>query len=64
LAEKVKDNVYYMRGRGALEIGLIYVALLAFYVVLYSTDSAGFPFFSSQNLTGTITQARLVARNP
>jgi simple sugar transport system permease protein len=55
--EKVKDNIYYMRGRGALEIGLIYVALLAFYLVLYSTDSAGFPFFSSQNLTGTITQA-------
>ena len=55
--ERVKDNVYYMRGRGALEIGLIYLALIGFYVVLWSVDSAGFPFFSSSNLSGTITQA-------
>lgn len=53
--EKLKDTVYYMRGRGALEIGAIYVLLLILFAVL---DVAGdFPFFSPDNLTGTITQA-------
>lgn len=56
LSGRFRENLYYMRGRGALEIGFIFAGLMLFYAILYMRDPAGFPFFSSNNLSGVITQ--------
>lgn len=55
--EKLKDNLYYMRGRGALEIGGIYAVLLVVFVSISLANPSGFAFTSSSNLSGVISQA-------
>ena len=53
-AGRLGENLYYMRGRGALEIGIIFTALLVLYALL--GVRGGFPFFTQNNLSGVITQ--------
>lgn len=54
---KLKDNIYYLRGRGALEISLVYAAILAAFIVAALVNPAGFPFLNSNNLSGVISQS-------
>ena len=54
---KLKENIYYMRGRGALEISLVYGLILFAFVVYALSNPAGFPFLDSNNLSGTLSQA-------
>lgn len=54
---RMKENLYYMRGRGALEIGLIYVLILLVFSVWSLVDQAAFPFLTSENLSGVLSQS-------
>jgi len=54
LAGQVRENLFYLRGRGALEIGIIFAVLLVVYALLGARG--GFPFFTESNLSGVITQ--------
>jgi simple sugar transport system permease protein len=55
--ERLKDNVYYLRGRGALEISLVYGVILLAFVIAGIVNSTGFPFLSSSNLSGVLSQS-------
>lgn len=52
---RLKDNLYYLRGRGALEISIVYGAILVVFVIL-GTVNPGFPFLQSSNLSGVLSQ--------
>jgi simple sugar transport system permease protein len=57
---KLKQNFYYMRGRGAVEITIVYVLIVIFFIGLFLRNSdpvTGFPFLTKPNLSGTLTQA-------
>src|SRR5258707_1356222 len=54
---RLKENLYYLRGRGALEITIVYVAIIIAFAAYATADSAAFPFLSSSNLSGVITQS-------
>jgi simple sugar transport system permease protein len=51
-----KETIRYMRGRGALEIGSIYLAIVVTFVVMYLRNSRGFPFLNRANTSGTLSQ--------
>ena len=53
---KLKDNLYYMRGRGALEISIVYAAILLAFWVWATVDPVGFPFLEKSNLSGVLSQ--------
>jgi len=53
---RLKDNVYYLRGRGALEISIVYGVILLAFIIAGSVNSAGFPFLQSSNLSGVLSQ--------
>ena len=57
---RLKQDFYYMRGRGAVEIAAVYALILLLFLVLFlrnSDPSTGFPFFTERNFTGTLTQS-------
>jgi simple sugar transport system permease protein len=54
---KLRENFRYMRGRGALEISLIYFAMMAAFVAIYIRDSDGFPFLAASNTSGVLSQS-------
>jgi simple sugar transport system permease protein len=51
-----KERIYYMRGRGALEISIVYAAILIAFSVASLVNSQSFPFLSSSNLSGVLSQ--------
>lgn len=53
---KLKDNLYYLRGRGALEISVVYAAILITFIVMGVSDPVGFPFLDRANLSGVLSQ--------
>jgi simple sugar transport system permease protein len=53
----LKENLYFLRGRGALEIGLIYLAIVVAFVVASLVNPAGFPFLNDNNLSGVLSQS-------
>jgi len=54
--DKLKDNLFYMRGRGALEISIVYgVVLLG--AIITSLVNPDFPFLSESNISGVLTQS-------
>lgn len=55
--EKLKENIYYLRGRGALEIGVVYGAILLAFVVAALAGPATFPFLNETNLSGVLSQS-------
>ena len=55
--EKVKDTVYYMRGRGALEIGTVYLAIIVAFSAYAIAAPDSFPFLSKENLSGVLSQS-------
>jgi simple sugar transport system permease protein len=54
--ERAKDNVYYLRGRGALEISIVYGAILVAFFITATANQAWFPFLESSNLSGVLSQ--------
>ncbi|MDX6256733.1 MAG: simple sugar transport system permease protein [Frankiales bacterium] len=54
---RLKENLYYLRGRGALEITIVYAVIVLAFVVYSLSDRAAFPFLSSSNLAGVVTQS-------
>jgi simple sugar transport system permease protein len=55
--ERLKDNLFYLRGRGALEISVVYGLILLAFVVASIANPTGFPFLSSNNLSGVLSQS-------
>ncbi|MEU5342149.1 ABC transporter permease [Streptomyces sp. NPDC020766] len=53
---RLKENLYYLRGRGAFEISIVYVLFLVVAVVTAAVNPA-FPFLSESNLSGVLTQS-------
>lgn len=53
---KWKEDLYYVRGRGALEISIVYLLILVAFTVMSLQNSTDFPFFSSFNLSGVLSQ--------
>ncbi len=51
-----KETIYYLRGRGALEIGAIYMAIIVAFVTMHLRNSRGFPFLNPSNTSGTLSQ--------
>ncbi|MFN0282641.1 MAG: ABC transporter permease [Kineosporiaceae bacterium] len=56
-AGRLKETLYYARGRGALEIGLVYGVIVVAFVIYSGVNPAGFPFLSPSNLSGVISQS-------
>ncbi len=54
---RMKESLYYMRGRGALEIGAIYVVILLAFSIWSIVDQAAFPFLTQENLSGVLSQS-------
>jgi len=54
---RIKENLYYMRGRGALEISIVYGVILLAFIVTSLLLPKSFPFLSSSNLSGVISQS-------
>jgi simple sugar transport system permease protein len=54
--DRLKDNLYYLRGRGALEISIVYGAILLAFVIAATVNPTAFPFLESSNLSGVLSQ--------
>lgn len=54
---RLRENFRYMRGRGAVEISLIYLAMIVAFVAMYFRDSKGFPFLAPSNTSGVLSQS-------
>jgi simple sugar transport system permease protein len=54
---RLNDNLQYIRGRGALEIGIIFVVLLVVFATISLISPETFPFLSQQNLSAVISQS-------
>ena len=53
-----KETIRYMRGRGAMEISIIYVAIAVTFVAMDLADvRGGFPFLSPANTSGVLSQS-------
>jgi len=55
--ERVRDSIRYTRGRGALEIGIIFLAVLIGFIIAGLVAPNDFPFLASSNLSGVISQS-------
>jgi simple sugar transport system permease protein len=53
---RAKYELQFLRGRGALEIGIVFVALQLIMVIYALIAPTKFPYLSSQNLSGVLTQ--------
>ena len=54
---RVLNSVQYIRGRGALEIGIIFVILIVAFSIASLASPDTFPFLSEQNLSAVISQS-------
>lgn len=54
---RFRDTIRYTRGRGALEIGIILAVVLVGFIIAGLVAPASFPFLSSSNLSGVISQS-------
>jgi simple sugar transport system permease protein len=54
---RLKENAYYLRGRGALEISIVYGAILLAFITAALVNPAGFPFLNENNLSGVLSQS-------
>ncbi|WP_172956007.1 ABC transporter permease [Rhodoluna limnophila] len=55
--EAFKYNLQFMRGRGALEIGVVLAVILFGYVTAAIINPSGFSFLNPNNLSGVVSQA-------
>lgn len=54
---KIRHNLQFIRGRGAFEISIVALLLVAVYVAWGVIDPDNFKFLSSANLSGVLTQS-------
>ena len=54
---KLKHELQFVRGRGAFEISLVLIILLAGYITAAIVDPSNFAFLNPNNLSGVISQA-------
>jgi simple sugar transport system permease protein len=54
---RLKENLYYLRGRGALEIGIIFVVILVAFSLYSAVSPGAFPFLSRENMSGVLSQS-------
>lgn len=54
---KIRHELQFVRGRGAFEISIVLVLLLAGYVTASAVDPSNFAFLNPNNLSGVISQA-------
>lgn len=54
---RLADTLYYMRGRGALEIGAVFAVIVLSFAVAGLVNPDGFPFLTSSNLSGVLSQS-------
>lgn len=57
---RLAEAFYYMRGRGAVEITVVYLLILTLFLALFLRNpdpATGFPFWTQRNFTGTLTQS-------
>jgi simple sugar transport system permease protein len=52
-----KYNLQFMRGRGALEIGVVLAVILFGYITAAIINPSGFSFLNPNNLSGVVSQA-------
>jgi simple sugar transport system permease protein len=52
-----KENLFFLRGRGALEIGIIYAVIVVAFVIVSLASPDGFPFLNKTNLSGVLSQS-------
>lgn len=57
LYAKIMNDLQYVRGRGALEIGIIFVLVVTGFSVASIVSYNQFPFLSQQNLSAVISQS-------
>ena len=54
---RINNNLQYIRGRGALEIGIIFGILIVVFSTISLVSPETFPFLSAQNLSAVISQS-------
>ena len=54
---RFKQNLQFVRGRGALEITLVFAAIIIVFSIMSIADPKGFPFLDANNLSGVLTQS-------
>lgn len=54
---RFKHNLQFVRGRGALEITLVFAAIIIVFSIMSIADPKGFPFLDANNLSGVLTQS-------
>lgn len=57
LLDRIRESIRYTRGRGALEISVIFLLVLAGFSIASLVAPADFPFLSSSNISGVISQS-------
>ncbi|KQQ51346.1 MULTISPECIES: ABC transporter permease [unclassified Plantibacter] len=55
--DRLRDTITYTRGRGALEIGIIFAIVLLGFIIAGVVAPDAFPFLSPSNLSGVISQS-------
>lgn len=54
---RFKENVYYLRGRGAFEISVVYGAILLGFITAALVSPESFPFLNENNVSGVLSQS-------
>eukprot|EP01031_Cornospumella_fuschlensis_P008031 gene8031-9916_t len=57
LLGKLRYELQFIRGRGALEIGVVFLVLLASFTIVSLIAPNDFPFLSPANFSGVLTQS-------
>jgi simple sugar transport system permease protein len=54
---RLKADAYYLHGRGALEVSVVYGVILLAFVTAALVSPASFPFLNENNLSGVLSQS-------
>ncbi|MFM6975031.1 MAG: ABC transporter permease [Agromyces sp.] len=54
---RMKYELQFIRGRGAFEISIVFLAIIVIFSAISAANPAGFPFLSPNNLSGVLTQS-------
>jgi simple sugar transport system permease protein len=54
---KLNYNMQFIRGRGAFEIGIVFIVLFAGFTIASLISPEGFPFLNPANFSGVLTQS-------
>lgn len=54
---KLRYNLQFVRGRGAFEIGIVFLVIILVFSTISVINPTGFPFLKPENLSGVLTQS-------